>query len=488
MKTMIKYKAALLILLVATIFQNVRAAGSPPDSNGQSNHFYTSDYISIDPSTGLGTLELWLDNTTAIFNSYQLDLYLDEGFEISKTARGAYEVKANNGDEDTSKTVDHVVSVSPLSGFYRIVSYSPTMQYIFPGDDILLTVTVKAPENYNYNNVAFARIKNITFAAGSEGHAFQDIEVEMEDPIPLILASGDDEIWDREWEEGVVEFPVQFLYESDNSVAELDDSDVSFMVSPLFDGSTSDIDNSFSWAANDNEGTANLQFPEPGLYDVLLNVAKGKRYIIDGKKSAYVKQANIYPSLDGLTLSYESIIEGTGTSEFTPTNDNEIIYRFEIVEGTADWYHENAKNPMVHLTEQNVEIWYRLHGLDEVADLTPNNLRKAPADPETNAYSKASDENNIYIGKLAYAPENSTAELSFILKKNGASTPLLATDSDGKSAQIVTLRKSTNVETGIQDISGFEENEHVIYDLQGRKVQNPVPGIYIIDGRKVVVK
>lgn len=485
-----KLKSIFLILIGCAFAQVSRGADRLPDSLGEANYFYTSDFIKIDPATGLGSIEIRFDNQTDNFNSYQLDIYLPEGFEIVKSGRTGYDVKANNGDEDDSKTVDHIITVmyNENGGFYRITSYSPTMTYIWTGDDLLLTASVKAPDDYDYNNVVFGQIKNIKFAAGTVGHSFQDIEFELEDPISLTLASGDDEMWDREWEEGVVEFPVQFLYESDNSVADLDDSDVSFMVTPLFDGSTSDINNSFSWAANDNEGTANLQFPEPGLYDVFLNVAKGKRYIIDGKKSAFVKQANIYPSLDGLTLSYESIIEGTGTSEFTPTNDNEIIYRFEIVEGTADWYHENAKNPMVHLTEQNVEIWYRLHGLDEVADLTPDNLRKAPADPESNDYSKASDGNNIYIGKLAYAPENSTAELSFILKKNGASTPLLATDSDGKSAQIVTLRKSTNVETGIQDISGVEENEHVIYDLQGRKVQNPGPGIYIIDGRKVVVK
>ena len=46
----------------------------------------------------------------------------------------------------------------------------------------------------------------------------------------------------------------------------------------------------------------------------------------------------------------------------------------------------------------------------------------------------------------------------------------------------------TNGETGISEVKGENGKVKGIYDLQGRKVENPTKGIYIIDGKKVLVK
>lgn len=497
MKKMNKNKILFLTFLTLFTFHKAGASDRQPDSNGESNYLYTADFISLDPTTGLGTLEIRLDNITNNFNSYQLDLYLEDGFEISKTSRGAYEVKPNNGEEDTSKTVDHVVTVNIGTGFYRIVSYSPTMQYILPGDDILLTVIIKAPENYNYDTVAFAQIKNITFAAGTEGHSFQDIEFEMEEPIALVVASGDEEMWDKEWKEGKLDFPLEFLYEATGNLAEIKDTDMDFILTPLFDSIENDGTDSFSLLQNGIEGVLNIQVPEPGLYEVSASIAKGKRYTIDGKKTFFIKKANVYPSLEGFSLSYVSMTEGGNLKEFTLSDENEIKYQFEISEGTVDWYHENAKNPKVSITENDVEIWYRLHGLDDIFDPTPDKPRRIPATPETSGYLKASEDNSIYIGKLAYAPEYTSTELSLILKKNGAATPLIQNNSDGKSEQLITISKSTNVETGLENISVSENIETSIFTLQGVCVKRQAtksdidslsPGVYVIGGKKVIVK
>ena len=52
-----------------------------------------------------------------------------------------------------------------------------------------------------------------------------------------------------------------------------------------------------------------------------------------------------------------------------------------------------------------------------------------------------------------------------------------------------------DVETGIDEVKGEngtngrrKSNVKAIYDLQGRKVETPSKGIYIIDGKKVLVK
>lgn len=46
----------------------------------------------------------------------------------------------------------------------------------------------------------------------------------------------------------------------------------------------------------------------------------------------------------------------------------------------------------------------------------------------------------------------------------------------------------TEAETGIENPEFKVQNSEIIYDLQGRKVTNPVRGIYIKDGRKVAIK
>mgnify|MGYP003320590772 FL=1 len=46
---------------------------------------------------------------------------------------------------------------------------------------------------------------------------------------------------------------------------------------------------------------------------------------------------------------------------------------------------------------------------------------------------------------------------------------------------------ATDIETGIEEVAG-ENVVKGIYDLQGRKVENPSMGIYVIDGKKVLIK
>jgi hypothetical protein len=46
----------------------------------------------------------------------------------------------------------------------------------------------------------------------------------------------------------------------------------------------------------------------------------------------------------------------------------------------------------------------------------------------------------------------------------------------------------TNGETGIEEVKGEDRKVKGIYDLQGRKVENPSKGIYIIDGKKMFIK
>ena len=45
-----------------------------------------------------------------------------------------------------------------------------------------------------------------------------------------------------------------------------------------------------------------------------------------------------------------------------------------------------------------------------------------------------------------------------------------------------------DIDTGIDEVAGENVNVKTVYDLQGRKVENPSKGIYVINGKKVLIK
>ena len=43
--------------------------------------------------------------------------------------------------------------------------------------------------------------------------------------------------------------------------------------------------------------------------------------------------------------------------------------------------------------------------------------------------------------------------------------------------------------TGVNEVIGVKEvNDNSYYDLQGRKVTKPTKGLYIVNGKKVIIK
>ena len=51
-----------------------------------------------------------------------------------------------------------------------------------------------------------------------------------------------------------------------------------------------------------------------------------------------------------------------------------------------------------------------------------------------------------------------------------------------------TDNESTQTGIGHTEITDITEKADAIYDLQGRRVENPKKGLYIVNGRKVVIK
>ena len=66
-----------------------------------------------------------------------------------------------------------------------------------------------------------------------------------------------------------------------------------------------------------------------------------------------------------------------------------------------------------------------------------------------------------------------------------ATITVLSTDGTGKSAQVVvTVTPATGIHAVVED----SKNANVIYDLQGRRVYKPTKGVYVINGKKILIK
>ena len=59
---------------------------------------------------------------------------------------------------------------------------------------------------------------------------------------------------------------------------------------------------------------------------------------------------------------------------------------------------------------------------------------------------------------------------------------------DGNGGYVWYLLLESNPTTGINNMNAAAQSANVYYDLQGRRVANPANGLYIVNGKKVVVK
>lgn len=115
--------------------------------------------------------------------------------------------------------------------------------------------------------------------------------------------------------------------------------------------------------------------------------------------------------------------------------------------------------------------------------------------------SNDADEQKVMVGReYAWTLEETTADTGnsgiAIVSKNGSSAwytnpsawNYVLTKPSSWGASVWTLEKTDiEVETSIEEVTD-EETNNAVYDLMGRKVSNPVKGIYIVNDKKVIIK
>ena len=107
--------------------------------------------------------------------------------------------------------------------------------------------------------------------------------------------------------------------------------------------------------------------------------------------------------------------------------------------------------------------------------------------------SDNADEDNIANCIIVQLPSGKIrSALNLVDNPDNYKKQVKVTGSIEKYFQSAGLKTPTAYEftgvTGIEDVKGENGNVKTIYDLQGRKVENPTKGIYIINGKKVLVK
>lgn len=91
----------------------------------------------------------------------------------------------------------------------------------------------------------------------------------------------------------------------------------------------------------------------------------------------------------------------------------------------------------------------------------------------------------VYSGAVGFYRSEVPSKSGFYTL--GANKAYLSSDAEARGFAIMWDENET---TGVNEVIGkmSEVTDGAIYDLQGRKVANPSRGMYIINGRVVVVK
>ena len=140
---------------------------------------------------------------------------------------------------------------------------------------------------------------------------------------------------------------------------------------------------------------------------------------------------------------------------------------------------------LVQSDNENVMYFYI-----ESAPAIEGNLLRASVTEQTTTGADDTKEYKYYM--LSYNKDNEN--LGFYWGENDgaaftskAGRAYLAVEKTNEVAAVKGFSLS-DMETGISQVCGSAANNGVIYDLQGRRVERAVRGLYIMNGRKVMVK
>ena len=224
--------------------------------------------------------------------------------------------------------------------------------------------------------------------------------------------------------------------------------------------------------------------------------------VADPRFTTYASKSGQYATIVDKSNVYEGAeiaLRGTdGTHYFTTFSSDKAV---EFVDATV--YTVGVSDNKLSLNEvkgnqvpaktgvlvqsdnENVMYFYI-----ESAPAIEGNLLRASVTEQTTTGADDTKEYKYYM--LSYNKDNEN--LGFYWGENDgaaftskAGRAYLAVEKTNEVAAVKGFSLS-DMETGISQVCGSAANKGVIYDLQGRRVERAVRGLYIMNGRKVMVK
>lgn len=171
-------------------------------------------------------------------------------------------------------------------------------------------------------------------------------------------------------------------------------------------------------------------------------------------------------SVAGFTSYYIDPKTGNTTLQIFPTEITGYVSPVSIIEGentlTGDIVLSGADRTVNFTYPGHIEVWYKWE-----PTATPESVRARVASVDDNGFTKHEGEDIVL---------STSGTLSYYSVNNGV-----------KSA-VSTIGVSGSGTTSISEISAELNGAEVIYDLQGRRVNRAVKGIFIVNGKKELRK
>lgn len=214
-------------------------------------------------------------------------------------------------------------------------------------------------------------------------------------------------------------------------------------------------------AAADNRDTSVHSYKE---WAALLN-AEIERLTKDLSARAYLQNLDVYrivnAGVKGYQLCYDMYGLKANKQTQTPTSSDDKKW---MVESTGELHHYYIKNK--------------------------NGLYVNAYDPGVGTSCSGADKSVAVAFKANYLNDGrvyfSTKDDGMFLTMNDEYNVVLTEELVDRSMWLIYRIEANN--TGVEELEGENGGVEVVYDLTGRRVENPVNGIYIVNGKKILVK
>jgi hypothetical protein len=214
-------------------------------------------------------------------------------------------------------------------------------------------------------------------------------------------------------------------------------------------------------AAADNQDTSVHSYRE---WTGLLK-AEIERLQTDLSARAYLKNLDVYRIINAKEKAYQLCYDQNGLKA-NKQNQTAITSNDKkwLVESTGELHHYYIKNKNgLYIDAYEIGAGTSCSGEDQ----------------STAVVFKA---NYMNDGRIYFSTKDEGAYLTLNSDYNVVCTTELV---DNSMWTVVRVEENN---TGVEEVATGNEEVKTIYDLQGRKIENPTKGIYIINGKKVLVK